>query len=355
MSSVQTSAEIPEAYREDLGDEAVPHKVNIYGVDELSTENLQAFASEHFPAHKPKVEWINDSSVNFVYDNPDIALQALLAFSNPIYAQEGSSQERATKPVASHPGVQLQARVAKASDRKKPRAREASRYYLLHPEEESRNRRQSGRGRRRSEEEVEKFDASMYDDDPTAVAGRMKGREIGSVDRRRNRDRDRSRSPGRSASPGARSYGRDRPLRRRNSGKELFAPSALRAANNKAAAGNLKKELFPMRTGTGVEETTDLFSSNMTIPAADGAADGGEFPLRSDAMFQKQKKHEDQGFSIKGSAGVNSNQGFSIRGAAGQKTSIKELFPSQPERPNAGKELFTGRAVRRSKAADLFG
>lgn len=313
-----------------------------------------------------KVEWIDDSSVNFAYDNADIAGQALIAFSSPDVANIDPSQARNTRQLTSHPNVQLQARVAKATDRKKPRAREASRYYLLHPEEERSRPRSTRRRRRRSneEDEVEKFDASMYDDDDTAVAGRLKERNPRSSSRRngdrngsRNEDRDRSRSPGCSASPG-RGYGRDRPRRRRNSGKELFgkesvAPSALRAANNKAAASSLKKELFPMRTGTGIEEAGDLFSSKMAIAAVDGPAE--EFPLRSDAMFQsqKQRKQEEQGFSIKGSA-ASSSQGFSIRGAAGQKT-IKELFPEQSARLNAGKELFGGRNVRRSKAADLFG
>lgn len=111
-----------------------------------------------------------------------------------------------------------------------------------------------------------------------------------------------------------------------------------------------------MKTGSAADSTADLFSRTMTVPLVDGVRESGkgDFPLRSDAMYEQQKKNEHSEFNIRGAAGVpDGDQGFSIRGSAGQRKSIKELFPEKSG-PNAGKELFATRP-RRNKAADLFG
>ena len=40
-------------------DEPVLHKVHIRGLDDLTTKDIEAFSTEHFPSHKPKVEWVD--------------------------------------------------------------------------------------------------------------------------------------------------------------------------------------------------------------------------------------------------------------------------------------------------------
>ena len=151
-----------------------------------------------------------------------------------------------------------------------------------------------------------------------------------------------------------------------NRGKELF-PNGLQGAaiKNKAAAANIKKELFPhlMKAGGSLafhrrtnsidatyDTTTDALALNMagamSVPFADGAADG-KSKLRSDAFrhVPSQVDNGIDGFNIKGAAGI------SIRGtAAKSEARVKELFPNKLS--NKGKELFAG--VRDRKRADMF-
>jgi hypothetical protein len=59
-----------------------PEKVHLRGLDNLTTKDIRAFASEYFAAYKPaNIEWIDDTSANLVYDSSEIAQEALLAFA----------------------------------------------------------------------------------------------------------------------------------------------------------------------------------------------------------------------------------------------------------------------------------
>ena len=40
-------------------DEPVLNKVHIRGLDDLTTEDIKSFSTEHFPSYKPKVEWVD--------------------------------------------------------------------------------------------------------------------------------------------------------------------------------------------------------------------------------------------------------------------------------------------------------
>ncbi|KAH0538780.1 hypothetical protein FGG08_004668 [Glutinoglossum americanum] len=188
---------------DDASAQSTPHKVHIRGVDNLSTAHIQAFASEHFPVSEPiRIEWIDDTSANIVYDTPATALQALTSFS--YVSNEGPSslstlQERSAKNLSSHPDSRLSVRLAVFADRKQPGARERSRYYLFNPDQDpgERRRRDYGRGRRRRFDDDEDdggyqrrryddkeqrrrtigdeectFDSSLYDDDPATIAAR---------------------------------------------------------------------------------------------------------------------------------------------------------------------------------------
>ena len=39
--------------------DAVPNKIYIRGLDDLTTENITSYSLEHFPIHTPVVEWID--------------------------------------------------------------------------------------------------------------------------------------------------------------------------------------------------------------------------------------------------------------------------------------------------------
>lgn len=200
-------------------------KIYVRGLDTLTTADIKAYAREHFSLdHYVKVEWIDDTSANIVYENMDAALGALKAFS----AFSASSVEgvgvgsdpdpeistldlRPAKRLSRHPGVELLVRQAVKTDVKRPRAHEASRFYLLNPdkdprerrwrqEQRQRNRRDGrDRGQRRGdgvEDEqhgsgggaAASFDVNMYDDDAGITDGKDDGIDIG-TELRRSRPR----------------------------------------------------------------------------------------------------------------------------------------------------------------------
>ncbi|KAL4898185.1 hypothetical protein BDV59DRAFT_166351 [Aspergillus ambiguus] len=402
--------------------EAQPEKVHIRGVDELTTDDIKNFASQHFTVEHPsRIEWIDDTSANIVYSSPEIGLQALSYFTQVNEEEDASSlpalRLRSAKLLSTHPDSVLQVRSSVKTDRKKPRAYEASRFYLMHPEHDPRERlrreledrrqgdlsdgdykrrRFDGRElrRRRDRDADENFSASMYDDTRAssdyysdsdrrrAGRGRRGPRELfPDSGRSSGRLRDRSASPGRdtlmdSGYPsrddrGSRSHFRERSPQRvpRNEGKELFPTSGDSNARelfpNKPASSYLKKELFPSKVSNhrrsdaidAADETADLFSRRISVPLVDGQQDAP----RSKNVELFPDSGEGNGVNIRGAAGQD--QGMAIRGAAngisikGRGASVRELFPSKYT--NAGKELFSdkieGRGGPRRKAEDMFG
>ncbi|KAL4956687.1 hypothetical protein BDW69DRAFT_158100 [Aspergillus filifer] len=295
-------------------------KVHIRGVDDLTTDNIKEFASAHFAAEAPsRIEWIDDTSANIVYSSPEVGMQALAALTH-----EGEAEAAATTPgdvpalrlrsakiLASHPDSVLQVRIAVKADKKKPRAYEASRFYMMHPEHDPRerlrreiesDRRRGGGGdsdgdyrrrrfdgrelrRRRERDYDEGISANMYDDTGAGSGDRSDDydrgrRRRGSGSRRHDRGRDRDmelfpdegarsgRLRNRSASPGRDTlmqeggYVNDRqesrrrfrerspPPHRRNEGREVFASDDANSRElfpNKTADTYLKKELFPSK------------------------------------------------------------------------------------------------------------
>ncbi|KAL2808138.1 hypothetical protein BJX63DRAFT_410162 [Aspergillus granulosus] len=374
-------------------------KVHIRGVDELTTENIKEFAVSHFPLEQPsRIEWIDDTSANIVYSSPEIGLQALTALTHdgelvetngdavtPTAAGEiPALRLRSAKVLASHPDSVLQVRSAVKADKKKPRAYEASRFYLMHPEHDPRERlrkelaterRRGGSGgggesdgdyrrrrfddrelRRRWDRDYEdRFTANMYDDSGAASGdtseadrGRRRG---GSGRRERNLDlfsdeagtsgrlRNRSASPGRDTlmmedgymdeHQESRRRFRERtpPPARRNQGRELFASDS--DANtrelfpNKTADTYLKKELFPSKVSN--HRRSDA------IDAADETARRISTPLTDGAHDTGSGRNRNiELFPSSKSSGGNirdtargEDQGYSIRGAAENGISIK--------------------------------
>lgn len=191
-----------------------------------------------------RIEWVDDSSANLVFNSESAAQEALklLAAVDILdVTQLPPLEVLPAKPVPERPEVALQVRFAVETDRKVKGAAQRSRFYLFHPEwdpetEEGKRRREgrdrryrdredrggyrrNGRGRyddRNEEEEPEPFDVNLYDDDTGALARRV-------TPRGRRRD---SRSPSADTD-------RRRPV---NAGKELFPDRA-------------GKELFPNKAG----------------------------------------------------------------------------------------------------------
>ena len=182
--------------------EVVPTKIHVRGLDNLSQKDIEDYTTEH--SHPPsKIEWINDTSANMLYETPEQAIAALQAFSDvEITAMPHDLQLRQAKGFSIKPDARLEARIAIVGDKKQPGARDRSRYYLFHPDQDPaekksaagkrrerrtryrdyedtsegdyRRRRFDDREHRRRREEnaTEGFDASQYDDDDTAIASR---------------------------------------------------------------------------------------------------------------------------------------------------------------------------------------
>lgn len=323
-----SSTLIPAIYTEDPALEPQWNKIHVRGVDEMSTNDILGFVHDHFTefADDAHVQWIDDTSANICFRDRDSAKRAHLAFlSTPITLEELTNDPfelRAAKPLASRPASMLIVRVAQQGDRKKKGARDASRYYLLHPDEDptermrrefansrtSRNENGDYRRRRFDDRELYRrrrdqdqnndatdFSANMYDDAPaTDTEPSARGRDLFSRARRR------------SASPGARTrnsdeieisdsdtdnrtrrrgYGyRDRSDRgpRSNAGKELFGSAIDRKGSGLHSD---KIELFPSKVPElDTSMTSDPPGSASSRPASDPAN------IRANAAAAKRLK-----------------------------------------------------------------
>lgn len=341
----------------------VPTKINIRGVDSLHTDDIKAYAKAH-SAPVDRVEWVDDTSANLVFGSDSSAREAIIAMSSIEIADATAlpvGETLPAKPVDGKPEVTLHIRFAVASDKKQVGAALRSRYYLLHPEhdpEERRRRQQEsrsryrdrdggyrrggGRRRRDSDEDVETFEASMYDDAPRrsrsgdrrdSYSRENRGKELFSG-RRSGRDR--------SASPMRDSDG-DAPMDSMH-GSSRNRDSA-RVVKERIRTDNRSKELFPTKSNSK----------------------SGQLDRLEDAIGSAQLREEDMpkivsvpggsrggSFNIKGAANQSGTSagGFNIKGSA----NARELFPGKLGNDNAGKELFdSSKSKQRQKAQDLFG
>jgi hypothetical protein len=405
----------PEDLVDPLTEEALYEKVHVRGVDELTTDDIKQFASTHFANEVPsRVEWIDDTSVNVVYSSTKVGLQALAALTQ-VTEEEGDGAStlpplrlRSAKLLSTHPDSVLQVRSAVKTDRKQPRAHEKSRFYLMHPEHDPRerlrqeisDRRRGGDlsdgdyqrrrfddrelRRRRDRDHDDRFDANMYDDQPEGGDGYSESDRGRGGDRRgrgtkelfpgdersSGRLRNRSASPGRDTLDDADHVDTRRKFRERsphsrdrNQGKELFATpdsGARELFPNKPSSSYLKKELFPSKPSNhrrsdafdAADETPDLLGRRISVPLADGSSDkrNRNVELFPDSTPGEISRTEDQGPAMR-----NAGRGMSIKGRG---SSVRELFPNT-FKDNSGKELFSekleGRGGRRQRAEDLFG
>ena len=111
-----------------------PHKVYVRGLEDLTTSDIRTFSSEHYPSKSsPRVEWIDDTSANLVFEDEKSALLALHHLTLPSNDNVSLplSQLRSAKALSTHPNSTLYVRVAAITDRKRARAYEASRFYMM--------------------------------------------------------------------------------------------------------------------------------------------------------------------------------------------------------------------------------
>lgn len=295
-------------------EQEAPEKVHIRGVDDLTTEGIMTFTAEHYPSFAPiRIEWIDDTSANIVFETAVNATEALQSFTHPsVSGTLYPLQLRAAKQLSTHPDSSLQVRIALLTDQKRPRAYEASRFYMMHPELDPREQRRRdksnrtvGNGdyqrrrysqkehRRRVEGDIDgAFDSAMYDDYPKAsrrsngVSTRRASRSSFSSSDERNTTegglshRGRlldSYRPGtsssmgraardRSASPG----GSGRLARQKFRGRTPPPPYQSRDPFP-VPAENLGKELFPSKAAPSsdlAQNGTDLFPKKTPVAGA---------------------------------------------------------------------------------------
>lgn len=287
----------------------MPNKVHIRGLDTFTPNDVKGYLSEHYGMMEfERVEWINDSSANYIFKSESAAQNALLSLAAVEIAdlsQLSPLEMLPAKNFSQKPESNLLVRFAVAGDRKVQGAAAYSRFYLINPEydpEERRRRGEFNRGkyrdrddrprRRRREsrsEERNTFDVNLYDDDPKALGNRVttsprpryRSRSVNSADFRRER-RVRSRS-------------RERP--------------------------NRNKELFPERRRPAV-----------------GLRDRSASPVRDrDGDAQMDLEEDARAVAVQRSR----ERGRELRERLSRDTKAKELFPSKV---TAKKELFPEKA-----------
>ena len=114
--------------------EVRPEAIHVRGVDNLSTDDVTRYALSLYPSADFTVEWIDDTSLNLVYESAEIATSALDVLSSEYIEEVSPVTLRPAKPLLEDQAVDgLQVRMALMGDKKEKGARDRSRWYLFHP------------------------------------------------------------------------------------------------------------------------------------------------------------------------------------------------------------------------------
>jgi len=322
-------------------------------LSQLSTGQVKAYVAEHCPTPVVRIEWIDDTSLNLVYETPAVAISVLNALTTDAADQALPLLElRTARPFSQSLDSRLMARISRPTDRKERGARERSRYYLFHPEEDRAERFQRERKERRSRQDGsrdgsrgdysrrhydsredaarrrnDEYAEDMYDDAGPKMRSRPSRTRSYSPDYRRRsrsprgtapRDRRRSRSPVRS---------RTRCERGTHKEPVEFFPQRRRA--ERSPSRQRPKELFPERVQGGGGSGRELFPERTR-----GGSTKELFPEKT------------QGFISNAAMDQYQSAPQSPPGT----TAPRELFPSRTTRAPV-KELFPSRGVA---ATELF-
>jgi hypothetical protein len=290
----------------------VLYKVHIRGLDTFTPADVKAYLAEHYGSTYEKIEWIDDTSLNLVFDSEPTAQGALTALSGTEMAdiaQLAALQSLPAKSFSQKPDSNLHVRFATVGDRKIAGAAARSRFYLLHPEYDPEERKRRGEirgkyrerdgygrrgdrerggvGRRREERiddyDVNSFDVSLYDDDPSALAkrvtteprarrdsphGRLRRESPGSDEEYARKNREKELFPDLKARDRNGGSRRDRsasPLRNDGALDDLARDRAAirnreqaRAVKDRLAKDNTAKELFPTKVSSSAGSTAQM-------------------------------------------------------------------------------------------------
>lgn len=312
-----------------------PNKVHVRGLDNLSQNDIMQWAEEHAAMELfKKVQWIDDTSANLIYDTETAAADALNAFS----AEEvlDPLQPRQAKGLSTQPQVELQVRQAIVADVKAPGAKDRSKFYLFNPDWDPDNpdnirrdnrkrrwnedngrdrkyrRRDWGNERYRAREPRSKaaFHEDMYGDDPQtgdnsrrnshssfSDTGRRQVKYDDDVDLIASKDRGRLRD--RSASPirdgdGRYGFNDDQPRRPTARARSRSPPGIRAGRDNRSRRDEIRKELFPDKRSNSAfaDDAMDVSRDTRTNPSNSSSIRTELFPERSGSIHRRQSaKH----------------------------------------------------------------
>ncbi|ODQ57829.1 hypothetical protein WICANDRAFT_81157 [Wickerhamomyces anomalus NRRL Y-366-8] len=119
----------------------------LHGVDNLSTKEIKAYL-KNFTDDDFKIEWINDTSLNVVFENDEDASTNLKKFTKEQDREFSPTDEREAQDFEGKPDVSITLRISNLSDKKVKNAAQYSRYYLYNPPNHGTERRsrKSSRG-----------------------------------------------------------------------------------------------------------------------------------------------------------------------------------------------------------------
>ncbi|KAI8891452.1 hypothetical protein K501DRAFT_166325 [Backusella circina FSU 941] len=168
-----------------------PNAIFLRGVDEMSTSDIKKYCDS---TDLLKVQWINDTSCNLIFDTKEQAEQVTKALVTDPDVEVNHKTLLTAKSFENADGkiIELSLRLATDEDVKSKGSRERSRYYLLHGTEDSEVMRE---GRSNDVEKRMKQNGG----DGRDVFSRL-GNKVANNERRggnQRRQRDRSASPSR--------------------------------------------------------------------------------------------------------------------------------------------------------------
>lgn len=131
------------------GDALRDNALHLRGVDDMSTADVHTYLNLYSTDSKPRIEWIDDTSLNLVYYSADDARIALAHLTTVPTDQIGTKESSAAQNNPKKPDSKLAIRYATESDKKVKGAKDRSRWYLFHPEDDPDSRpRHRGKARR---------------------------------------------------------------------------------------------------------------------------------------------------------------------------------------------------------------
>lgn len=165
-----------------------PEALFLRGVDELSPRNIKLYIDRYvkpdysfankdkYESLNYKIEWINDTSLNIVFNDLESATIALERLS--LELKDTATDERPAKEYVNEPNedktAQLYVRLSFSYDKKIKNARVYSRYYLLNGEPESKDRPNDYYVNFKKNRYRERESRYARDEEPDLITGEVK-------------------------------------------------------------------------------------------------------------------------------------------------------------------------------------